>query len=66
MMRSLIIALLVANALVLAWTQGWLEPVVRAPVLGDREPERLQQQGFRFTYPELSAALAAATTPGSR
>jgi uncharacterized protein (TIGR01777 family) len=29
-------------------------------------PERLQQQGFRFTYPELSAALAAATTPGSR
>jgi hypothetical protein len=29
-------------------------------------PERLQQQGFRFTYPELSAALAAATTPESR
>lgn len=29
-------------------------------------PERLQQQGFRFRYPELSAALAAATSPGSR
>ena len=26
-------------------------------------PERLQQQGFAFQYPELSAALAAATSP---
>ncbi|MFM8526000.1 MAG: TIGR01777 family oxidoreductase [Cyanobacteriota bacterium] len=29
-------------------------------------PEHLQQQGFSFRYPELSAALAAATSPGSR
>ncbi|MBM5799889.1 MAG: TIGR01777 family protein [Cyanobacteria bacterium K_DeepCast_35m_m2_023] len=29
-------------------------------------PERLQQQGFRFQYGELSAALAAATSPGLR
>ena len=29
-------------------------------------PERLQQQGFGFTYPDLSAALAAATSPAPR
>jgi len=29
-------------------------------------PERLQQQGFAFQYPELSAALAAATSPQPR
>ena len=29
-------------------------------------PERLQQQGFRYQYGELSAALAAATSPGRR
>ena len=29
-------------------------------------PERLQQQGFAYQYGELSAALAAATSPGRR
>ncbi len=29
-------------------------------------PQHLLQQGFVFRYPELTAALAAATTPGSR
>lgn len=29
-------------------------------------PQRLQQQGFSYRYPELSAALAAATSPGPR
>ncbi len=29
-------------------------------------PERLQQQGFSFQYPDVAAALAAATSPGSR
>lgn len=29
-------------------------------------PERLQQQGFQFHYPELSDALAAATSPRPR
>ncbi len=29
-------------------------------------PVRLQEQGFRFQYPELNAALAAATSRGSR
>jgi len=29
-------------------------------------PERLQQQGFPYDYAELSAALAAATSPGPR
>ncbi len=30
------------------------------------QPARLQQQGFAFRYPELSAALAAATSPAAR
>ena len=29
-------------------------------------PERLQQQGFNFCYPDLAAALAAATSPSQR
>jgi hypothetical protein len=29
-------------------------------------PERLAAQGFRYQYPDLSAALAAATSPGLR
>jgi NAD dependent epimerase/dehydratase family enzyme len=29
-------------------------------------PERLLGQGFRFHYPEVSAALAAATSPAPR
>jgi len=29
-------------------------------------PERLLAQGFDFHYGQLSAALAAATSPGSR
>lgn len=29
-------------------------------------PERLQAQGFRFQYPQISAALAAATSPPPR
>jgi uncharacterized protein len=29
-------------------------------------PERLQKQGFSFQYPDVAAALAAATSPGSR
>jgi hypothetical protein len=29
-------------------------------------PDRLLAQGFSFSYPDLSAALAAATSPGPR
>jgi NAD dependent epimerase/dehydratase family enzyme len=30
------------------------------------EPQRLHELGFQFQYPDLSAALAAATSPGRR
>src|SRR6185369_15893549 len=62
MLRALVVVLLLANALVFAWTQGWLG----RPERSEREPERLQRQ----LQPELvtlvapgaaSAALAAAT-----
>lgn len=44
MLRALLVALLLANALFLAWAQGWLSPVFAPPRQGEREPERLAQQ----------------------
>ena len=44
MLRALIVALLVANLAVFAWTQGWLDSVVGMRSIGDREPERLLRQ----------------------
>jgi len=65
MLRTLLVLLLLANAGVFAWTQGWLAPWAPAPRPEAREPERLQAQ----VRPELitvmtpkaaSAAMAAA------
>ena len=44
MLRALVVVLLLANLAFHAWTQGWLDPVVGARALGDREPERLARQ----------------------
>ena len=45
MLRALALSLLGANALLWAWTQGWLGALAPAPpALQGREPERLQQQ----------------------
>ena len=44
MLRALLVVLLLANALFLAWAQGWLSPVFAPPRQGEREPERLAQQ----------------------
>lgn len=45
MLRTLALSLLGANALLFAWTQGWLGALAPAPpALQGREPERLQQQ----------------------
>ena len=45
MLRALALSLLGANALLWAWTQGWLGTLAPAPpALQGREPERLQQQ----------------------
>jgi len=67
MLRALILALLVANGVFFAWTQGWLDSFVGTRSIGDREPERLQRQvrpeSVRILPPEAAgepvvAALA--------
>lgn len=43
-MRTLLLLLLLANGMVFAWSQGWLEPALHAPGEADREPSRLAAQ----------------------
>ncbi len=44
MLRLLVGALVVANALFYGWSQGWLDQLVGVRAQGDREPERLALQ----------------------
>ncbi|HEY6132395.1 MAG TPA: hypothetical protein VIW70_00340 [Rubrivivax sp.] len=44
MLKGVLLALLAANVLVFAWSQGWLSPLLRPPGTAEREPERLLQQ----------------------
>jgi hypothetical protein len=66
MLRVLVGLLVLANALFLVWTQGWLDAFVGVRAAGDREPQRLAQQVrpdvVRIITPEALAAevLAAA------
>ena len=55
MLRAFVAALLVANLAFFAWSQGWLDAVVGARSIGDREPERLLRQ----VHPELVRVLSA-------
>jgi hypothetical protein len=70
MLRLLVLALLLANALFFAWSRGWLDPVLGASAQGDREPQRLSNQvrpevvqlwpaGTGNARPEAPAATAA-------
>ena len=43
-LRALLIVLLLANLAVYGWTQGYLEPLLPAPGLAEREPARLANQ----------------------
>lgn len=71
MLRVLLLVLLLANALVWAWTQGWLAPALTAPDMAEREPRRVAAQ----VNPELvtvlpdaaaSAAVQAVRAAGTR
>jgi len=53
MLRLFVVALLVANLVFYAWTQGWLDDVVGVRASGDREPERMARQ----VRPELVRVL---------
>lgn len=76
MLRWLVLALLLANALFWAWSQGWLGALFGAAPGAQREPWRLQQQVRPETVrvlpasaalpapaPAASAASAAASAP---
>jgi hypothetical protein len=64
MLRLVLLALILANLGFYSWTQGWLDGVVGARAIGDREPERLARQ----VRPETVVILppeAAASSPVS-
>lgn len=65
MLRTLIVAVLLANLLFFAWTRGWLDSVTGARATGDREPERLQRQIHPESIRILPAAAAAASSAAS-
>ncbi|XHS79781.1 hypothetical protein ACFJGW_07320 [Burkholderiaceae bacterium UC74_6] len=44
MMRTIVLVLVVANALFFGWSQGWLDGVTGTHADGGREPQRLEQQ----------------------
>jgi hypothetical protein len=62
MLKWLVMVLLVANLAFFAWTQGWLDSVVGARALGDREPGRLAQQIKPESVVVLTPKAVAAAT----
>lgn len=66
MLRLLVLALIVANLGFYSWTQGWLDGVVGARAIGDREPERLARQvrpdTVQILPPESAASGVSGTT----
>lgn len=61
MLRALVVLLLLANALVLAWSLGALDGLLGRRPDADREPERLQRQ----VNPELVKLLPPPVKPGA-
>jgi hypothetical protein len=68
MLRALVVALLLANALVLAWSAGALDGLLGRRPDADREPERLQRQVnpelVKLLPPQGASAPAAAASQG--
>lgn len=66
MLRSLVLILLVVNATFLAWSQGWLKPIVGVQPDAQHEPARLQQQLHADRIAVLNEARpASAAAPSS-
>ena len=63
MLRLLVVALLAANLVFYAWTQGWLDDVIGVRATGDREPERTARQVkpelIRVLPPQSAASMSA-------
>lgn len=60
MLRAALALLVAANLLFLAWTHGWLVPVLGAPHAGEREPGRLAAQVNPAAVQVLPAQAASA------
>lgn len=65
MLRLLLLALILANLGFYSWTQGWLDGVVGARAIGDREPERLARQVRPETVQILPPEGAASNLSGT-
>jgi hypothetical protein len=61
-LRALVVVLLLANLVFFTWTQGWLDSLVGARAIGDREPERLARQVLPETVRILSTGADAQGT----
>lgn len=62
MLRYLVLILLAVNATFLAWSQGWLKPLVGVQPDAQHEPARLQQQRHADRITVLNGAQAASST----
>ncbi|MDY0743419.1 hypothetical protein SNE35_02840 [Paucibacter sp. R3-3] len=60
MLRTLVVLLVVVNALFFGWTRGWLDSVVGVKASGDSEPERQARQLHPERIQILGAQAAAA------
>jgi hypothetical protein len=66
MLRGLLLALLGANLLFLAWSQGWMAPAWPGPRTGQSEPQRLANQLRPEWVQVLPASAAASRVAGAR
>jgi hypothetical protein len=66
MLRTLLLLLVLANGLVFAWAQGWLEPALHAPGQADREPARLASQVHADAVRILPPAAASEAAGAAR
>ncbi len=60
MLRTLIVLLILLNALFFGWSRGWLDAATGIKASGDREPERLARQVHPERIQLLGAQAAAA------
>jgi hypothetical protein len=64
MLRFFVLVLVLANAVFLAWSQGWLDEVTGLRAIGDREPERLTRQVRPESIRILPPGAVKAAAPG--
>lgn len=66
MLRGLLLALIAANLVFLAWSQGWMGPAGSGPRAGQSEPQRLANQVRPDWVQVLPAAAAASRVASAR